>query len=69
MQRRARALWWGFNSGGKERDMISKGDLVKVRLSLGGGPDSGGAGEILILGRMMNYSEEEDMYILEPKAI
>ena len=49
--------------------MISKGDLVKVRLSLGGGLDSGGAGEILILGRMMNYSEEEDMYILEPKAI
>ncbi len=49
--------------------MISKGDLVKVRLSLGGGSDSGGAGESLIFGRMMNYSEEEDMYILEPKAI
>ena len=47
--------------------MISKGDLVKLRLTVGG--DSAGAKELFILGKMMNYSDEEESYILEPQAI
>ena len=47
--------------------MISKGDLVKLRLTLGGGSE--GTKELFILGQMMNYSNEEDTYILEPQAI
>ncbi len=47
--------------------MLSKGDLVKMRITFGG--DSDGVKEMLILGKMMNYSDEEEMYIIEPKAI
>ena len=47
--------------------MLSKGDLVKMRISLGG--DSDGAKEMLILGKLMNYSDEEEIYIVEPRAI
>jgi len=47
--------------------MISKGDLVKMRLSLGGASE--GVTEIFILGRMMNYCDEEEAYIVEPKAL
>ena len=47
--------------------MISKGDLVKLRLTLGGGSE--GTKDLIILGQMMNYSDEEDIYILEPQAI
>jgi hypothetical protein len=47
--------------------MISKGDLVKLRLTVGG--DSEGIKELFILGKMMNYSDEEETYILEPQAI
>lgn len=47
--------------------MLSKGDLVKMRITFGG--DSDGVKEMLILGKMMNYSDEEETYIIEPKAI
>ncbi len=47
--------------------MLSKGDLVKMRITFGG--DSDGVKEMLILGKMMNYSDEEETYIVEPRAI
>ena len=47
--------------------MISKGDLVKLHLTLGDGSE--GTKDLFILGQMMNYSNEEDTYILEPKVI
>lgn len=47
--------------------MISKGDLVKLRLTVGG--DSRGVRELFILGKMMNYSDEEETFVLEPRAI
>ena len=47
--------------------MLSKGDLVRMCISFGG--DSDEAKEMLILGKMMNYSDEEETYIVEPKAI
>lgn len=49
--------------------MISKGDLVKMRLSLGSDSQSGVVRELFILGRMMNYCDEEETYIIEPRAI
>jgi hypothetical protein len=49
--------------------MISKGDLVKMRLSLGGDSQSGRVREVFILGRMVNYCDEEDSYIVEPRVI
>ena len=48
--------------------MLSKGDLVKIRLPVGGA-SQGGVGEILIFGKMMNYCDGEDSYIVEPRAI
>ena len=48
--------------------MISKGDLVKMRISLGGEPGEGKLTELFILGRMMNYCEEEENYIIEPRV-
>jgi hypothetical protein len=50
-----------------EHSMISKGDLVKLRLTVGG--DTKGVSELFILGKMMNYSNEEETFVLEPRAI
>ena len=47
--------------------MLSKNDRVKLRLVLGDG--SGGTKELFILGRMMNYCDEEESYVIEPTAI
>ena len=49
--------------------MISKGDLVKMRMVLGGDSQSGGTKEVFILGRMMNYCDEEDSYIVDLKVL
>ena len=49
--------------------MISKGDLVKMRISFGGEPGEGKLTEMFILGRMMNYCDEEGSYIVEPRII
>ena len=49
--------------------MITKGDLVKMRMVLGGDPQSGGVKEIFILGRMINYCDEEESYIVDPKVL
>jgi hypothetical protein len=46
--------------------MISKGDLVKLRVTLSDGPE--GRKELCIFGKMMNYCDEEDDYIIEPRA-
>jgi hypothetical protein len=46
--------------------MISKGDLVKLRVTLSDGPE--GRKELHIFGKMMNYCDEEDDYILEARA-
>jgi hypothetical protein len=50
-------------------NMISKGDLVKMRMVLGGDSQSGGIKEVFILGRMINYCDEEDSYIIDPKIL
>lgn len=49
--------------------MISRGDLVKMRISFGGEPGEGKITEMFVLGRMMNYCDEEDSYIVEPRII
>ena len=49
--------------------MITKGDLVKMRMVLGGDSESGGIKEVFILGRMINYCDEEDSYIVDPKVL
>lgn len=49
--------------------MITKGDLVKMRLVLGGDSKSGGVKEVFILGRMINYCDDEDSYIVDPKVV
>jgi hypothetical protein len=58
--------------------MISKGDLVRVRLTVGGeavvgnaGADASGAKlrELVIVGKVVNYTEDEETYIIEPKII
>ncbi len=49
--------------------MISRGDLVKMRLSFGGEPGEGKVTEMFVLGRMVNYCDEEDSYIVEPRVI
>ena len=49
--------------------MITKGDLVKMRMVLGGDSQSGGIKEVFILGRMINYCDEEDSYIVDPKVL
>jgi hypothetical protein len=50
-------------------NMISKGDLVKMRIVLGGDSQPGGIKEVFILGRMINYCDEEDSYIVDPKVL
>ena len=49
--------------------MISNGDLVKMTLSVGENSNGGKLRQMFILGRMKNYCEEEETYILEPKVI
>ena len=49
--------------------MLSRGDLVKMRISFGGEPGEGKVTEMFVLGRMMNYCDEEDSYIVEPMII
>jgi hypothetical protein len=49
--------------------MISKGDLVQMRLPMGNDPQSGNVREMIILGRVRNYCEDEDTYILAPEVI
>lgn len=49
--------------------MISKGDLVKMRMVFGGDSQSGVVKEIFVLGRMINYCDEEDSYIVDPKVL
>jgi len=53
----------------EERDMISKGDLVKMRLSTGAGGSGKTLRDMLILGTVMNYCEEEDTYVVDTKVI
>ena len=49
--------------------MISKGDLVRMRLTTGGAAGGNNLKDLLILGRVMNYCEEEDTYVIETKVI
>jgi hypothetical protein len=49
--------------------MISKGDLVHVRLSAGGESEKGRIRDVIILGKITNYCEDEDTYILAPEVI
>lgn len=49
--------------------MISKGDLVKMDLSIGGNGADGVIKNLMILGKVMNYCEEEDTYIVDPKVL
>ncbi len=49
--------------------MITKGDLVKMRMVVGGDSQSSGVKEILILGRMINYCDQENSYIVDPKVL
>ena len=49
--------------------MITKGDLVKMRMVLGSDSQSGGVKEVFVLGRMINYCDEEDSYIVDPKVL
>ncbi|RJP16127.1 MAG: hypothetical protein C4520_19125 [Candidatus Abyssobacteria bacterium SURF_5] len=48
--------------------MISKGDLVRMRLRIGG-DGTKPLMEMLIFGTVKNYSEDEDSYIVEPRVI
>lgn len=49
--------------------MISKGDLVLMRLSLGGDSDDGGLRETIMIGKVLNYCDEEENYIFDPLVI
>lgn len=49
--------------------MISKGDLVKMRLSIRDGSEGRTLTDMVVLGKVINYCEEEKTYIVEPKAI
>lgn len=49
--------------------MISKGDLVKMRLSIVNSSGENSLSDMWILGRVMNYSEDEGTYIVEPRMI
>jgi hypothetical protein len=49
--------------------MISKGDLVKMRVSVKGESGEKYLTDLFILGKVMNYCEDEDTYILEPRVI
>jgi hypothetical protein len=49
--------------------MISNGDLVKMTLSVAGDSNGSTLRQLFILGRMKNYCDEEETYILEPIVI
>lgn len=49
--------------------MISKGDLVRMRLSAGGESKEGQIKDVVIFGRITNYCEDEDTYILAPEVL
>lgn len=49
--------------------MISRGDLVKMRLKAGSDQDGKPLMEMFIFGTVKNYSEDEDTYIVETKVI
>ncbi len=49
--------------------MISRGDLVKMRLKVGDDGKGKPLMDLFILGRVRNYVEDEDTYIVEPKVI
>lgn len=49
--------------------MISKGDLVKMRVSVRGEAGEKYLTDLYILGKVMNYCEDEDTYILQPRVI
>jgi len=49
--------------------MISKGDLVHMRLSAGGESEKGRIRDVIIFGKITNYCEDEDTYILAPEVI
>jgi hypothetical protein len=49
--------------------MISKGDLVKMRLKVGSDQEGQPLVELFIFGKVRNYSEDEDTYIVEPRVI
>ncbi|RJP68516.1 MAG: hypothetical protein C4532_12785 [Candidatus Abyssobacteria bacterium SURF_17] len=49
--------------------MISKGDLVRMQLRIGGEGGTDSVKELSIIGQVINYSEDEGTYIVEPRAI
>lgn len=49
--------------------MISRGDLVKMRLTVGNDQSGKPLIELFLFGQIKNYSEDEDVYILEPRVI
>ena len=49
--------------------MISKGDLVKMRLSVGTDENGKPLIDLFILGQIKNYAEDEETYIVEPRMI
>jgi hypothetical protein len=49
--------------------MISKGDLVKMRLSAGSDKQGKPLMELSIFGTVKNYCEDENTFIVEPKVI
>ena len=53
----------------EEQDMISKGDLVRMRLTTGGAGEGATLRDLLVLGKVMNYCEEEDTYVIDTRVI
>jgi hypothetical protein len=49
--------------------VISKGDLVKMRLTVGKDQEGKPLIELSIFGKVKNYSEDEDTFIVEPRVI
>jgi hypothetical protein len=49
--------------------MISKGDLVRMRLTVGGNASGATLRELIVIGKVVNYTEDDDTYIIEPKVI
>lgn len=49
--------------------MISRGDLVKMRLAVGSDQQGQPLMELFIFGKVRNYAEDEDTYIVEPRMI
>ncbi len=49
--------------------MISKGDLVKMRLSVANSSGENHLSDMWVIGKVMNYCEDEGTYIVEPRMI